>query len=110
MAKRKEVPMRAIFDNVKDLTVQKISGSEVFVQMLKIQVPEKIEEAFKSKNEVATIFEINASSHFIDIPKSEWVKALETCLIWYGKEEDYKTCIKLRDLIVEIKKTIEHGA
>jgi hypothetical protein len=75
--------------------------------MIKAETPIAIEEAFRNKKTFATLFEINGMGLFIDIPKQYWIFALEQCINFMLEEERFEECIKLRDLIEEIKKPIK---
>lgn len=101
--KRYRGPIKALFNDVRNLTTEQIEDSKEFKQMLKTQIPIAIERAIKTKKEVATVFEINSSSSFVEITKSDWTNALEKCITWYGEEEDYTTCIRLKELVTKIK-------
>lgn len=102
MAKRKTI--RAIFEDVENLSIEHITKSQALKDLLKVQVPITILEAHDSKKQSATIFEINSTDHYIEIPKKDWVQALETCIIWYLETEEYEKCSKLRDTIEDIQK------
>jgi hypothetical protein len=66
-----------------------------------------IEEAFLNKKTFATLFEINGLGLYLDIPRNHWISALEQCIKFKLEEEKFEDCIKLRDLIEEIKKPIK---
>jgi hypothetical protein len=102
MSKKRIV--RALFDSIESLTPEEIASSDALKGLLKAQVPFAIREAFNSRKQYATIFEINSTSHFIEIHKKDWVKAIETCIIWYLESEEYEECSKLKDLIVQLQK------
>jgi hypothetical protein len=103
MAAKKEIPIRAIFDGVHDLKSEDVAKSEIFLQLLKDKTPKIIEEANKTNNSFATLFEINDSGCFIEIHRNDWVKALEACISMYAEKEDYETCSKITELISEVK-------
>lgn len=96
-------PIKALFNNITKLTKEDISNSKDFKFMLKTEIPKRIEKALKDKKDVATIFEINSSNTYIEIGKSDWITSLEKCMEWYGEDEDYTTCIKLKELVKTIK-------
>lgn len=103
MKTKNQSPIKALFNNVKSLTTEDITKSKEFKLLLKSEVPKRIEKAFKEKKDVATIFEINASSSFVEIKKSDWINALDQCIKWYGEEEDFNKCIELKELVTKIK-------
>ena len=59
MAKRKTV--RALFDNVENLSPEDIAKSQQLKDLLKMQVPISVYEAHTASKQFATIFEINTS-------------------------------------------------
>jgi hypothetical protein len=75
--------------------------------LIKKETPLAIEEAFRNKKTFATLFEINGIELYLDIPKQYWVPALEQCISFKLTEEKFEDCIKLRDLIEEIRKPIK---
>lgn len=102
-SQKKEIPIRAIFDNVDMLTSEDVSKTPAFVKLLKEKTPQVIEAAHKSNSVFATLFEINDSGCYIEIHKNDWQSALEACVAMYVEEEDYDTCGKITALIHEIK-------
>jgi hypothetical protein len=106
MAAKKEVPIRAIFDGVHDLSAEDVAKSESFVKLLKEKTPAIIEAAHRSNSTFATMFEINDSGCFIQIHRNDWVNALDACVSMYAEKEDYETCSKIKALTQEIKDKI----
>jgi len=99
--KRKTV--RALFDNPEILRAQDIAGSEILKQLLKVHIPNSIEDAIINNKVYATIFEINDTEHFIEIHKNHWIQALETCLLWYIEDENYEMCNHIKNIIKSIQ-------
>ena len=102
MAKKKHI--RAIFDNVNNLSIDDIAKSKALKDLLKSQVPVAIIEANSSNKQCAILFEINDSDHFVEIPKKDWIQALETCIMWYLETEEYEKCTKIKAVIEDIQK------
>lgn len=96
--------VRAVFDNPQDLTTEQVADSQELKKLIKSQAPEAIQLAFEHGKKFATVFEINDSSYYVELPKKSWVQALETCLLWYVEDEDYEMCTKIKDLVKEIQK------
>ena len=103
MAAKKEVPIRAMFDGVHQLTTEDIIKSDPFKLLLKEKTSHIIEEAHKTNSVFATIFEINDSGCFIELHRNDWPNALEAVVAMYVEEEDYDTCGKITALIHDIK-------
>jgi hypothetical protein len=105
MSKR-EIP-KAFFEPLEDIRASDLLDNEALLNMIKKETPLAIEEAFRNKKTFATLFEINGMGLYLDIPKQYWVSALEQCISFKLEEEKFEDCIKLRDLIEEIKKPIK---
>jgi len=101
MAKRKTV--RALFDDIENLTAEDISKSQQLKELLKSQVPITIYDAHCAGRQYACVFEINASDSYIEIPKRDWIAALETCISWYLETEEYEKCTKIKAIISDIQ-------
>jgi hypothetical protein len=105
MSKR-EIP-KAFFEPLEDIQASDLLDNEALLRMIKAETPIAIEEAFHNKKTFATLFEINGMGLYIDVPKQYWIPALEQCINFMLEEERFEECIKLRDLIEEIKKPIK---
>jgi hypothetical protein len=102
MSKKRIV--RALFDNLENLKVEDIAKSQQLKELLKSQVPVAILESHELRRQSAVIFEINATDHFIEIQKKDWIQALETCIMWYLESEEYEKCTKLKMIMDDIQK------
>jgi len=102
MAKRKTV--RALFDDIENLSFEEIQKSEQLKELLKSQVPLTVYEAFLAGKQYASIFEINSSDCYLEIPKRDWIPALETCISWFLETEEYEKCTKIKMIIADIQK------
>jgi hypothetical protein len=105
MSKR-EIP-KAFFEPLEDIRTSDLLDNEALLNMIKKETPIAIEEAFLNKKTFATLFEINGLGLYLDIPRNHWIAALEECIKFKLEEEKFEDCIKLRDLIEEIKKPIK---
>jgi len=102
--KKKSRPIRAIIENVRQLSEEQIASSEILKNLLMEEIPKAIELAYSNKKIYASIFEINATEEFVEIHKRDWEKALEKCVSHYISKEDYETCTRIRDLMSKISK------
>lgn len=105
MSKR-QIP-KAFFEPLEDIQASDLLDNEALLSMIKKEAPLAIEEAFRNKKTFATLFEINGMDLYLDIPKQYWVPALEQCISFKLTEENFEDCIKLRDLIEEIKQPVK---
>ena len=105
MSKRK-IP-KAFFEPLEDIQASDLLDNEALLSMIKVETPLAIEEAFRNKKTFATLFEVNGIGLYLDIPKQYWIPALEQCISFKLTEEKFEDCIKLRDLIEEIRKPIK---
>ena len=103
---KRQIP-RAFFEPLEDIQTSDLLENDSLIELVKKEAPLAIEEAFRNKKTFATLFEINGIGLFLDIPKHYWVAALEQCINFKLTEEKFEDCIKLRDLIEEIKKPIK---
>lgn len=103
MATKRLIP-RALFEPFVGLQASDLIGSEILTDLIRRETPLAIEEAFKAKKTFASIFEINTSGYFVDIPKKYWVAALEECIKFNLVDEHFEECLRLKNLIEDIKK------
>lgn len=102
MAKR--IIPRAMFQPLDGLTADQLYDNKPLVNLVRNEVYPAIEEAFQNKKTFATIFEVNSTGYFIDIPKQYWVAALEECIKFNLEEEKFEDCVRIKELIDRIKK------
>ena len=102
MAKRK-IP-KVVFPSLDDVYSDELESDTKFNGLLKKEAPIAIKIAFEENKLFATLFEINNTGQFIDIPKQYWIEALNTCIESYVKEEEYEKANETVTLIEKIKK------
>lgn len=95
--------VRALFDNPYDLSPEQVADSQELKKLIKQEAPKAIRLALDHGKKFASIFEINDSSCYIELPRKSWITALETCLLWYVEDEDYEMCTRIKDLVKEIR-------
>jgi len=66
-----------MFQPLEETTTAQLIESEPFKELVRKETFAAIEEAFQNKKTFATLFEINTTGNYIDIPKQYWVEALE---------------------------------
>lgn len=100
---KRQIP-RALFELPDDVQVAQLLENESLLALIKIETPLAIEESFRNKKTFATIFEINGMGLYMDIPKAYWIPALEQCIAFNLEEEKFEECVKIKNLIEEIRK------
>ena len=103
MSTKRLIP-RALFEPIIGIQASDLTDNAILLNLIKSETPLAIEEAFKAKKTFATIFEVNTTGYFLDIPKTYWIQALEECIKLNLEDEHFEECIKLKDLIEVIKK------
>lgn len=95
---------RALFEPLNGLQASDLIDNPPLINLIKNETPPAIEEAFRTKKTFATIFEVNTSGYYVDIPRMYWIPALEQCIKLNLVDEKYEECLRLNNLIEEIKK------
>ena len=104
MSTKRLIP-RALFEPIIGLQASDLTDNEILLNLIAVEkLVGEFFKAFKAKKTFATIFEVNASGYFLDIPKMYWIDALEECIKLNLQDEHFEECIKLKDLIEVIKK------
>jgi hypothetical protein len=62
-----------------------------------------IEDAITNNNKIAVLFLIGNSDAHVEINKSEWKTALQSCIEHYSQLEEYELCVEIKRLIDKIK-------
>ena len=101
MAKR-TIP-KAMFQPFEGLTTAELLENEALRQLIKLETYPAIEEAVQNKKTFATLFQINTTGYYIDIPKQYWIPALEECIKYNLAEEKFEDCVEIKKLIDKIK-------
>jgi prophage antirepressor-like protein len=83
-------------------SVEMLTSIPQFNKAVLSEVLPSIKHGIESKKDVATLFELNNSNVFLDIPKTHWKKSLQNVLKFYEDQEDYNKCIECRDLISKL--------
>lgn len=98
---------RAVFEPLEEIKASDLVINEALITLIKKETFFAIEEAFRNKKTFATLFEVNGTGMYIDIPKQYWVPALEQCINFMLEDERFEECIPIKTLIEQIKKPIK---
>lgn len=102
---KRKIPM-AFFEPLESIQASDLTESSALLDMIKKETFLAIKEAFESKKTFATLFEINGTGLYLDIPKQYWLPALEQCINFMLEEERFEECIPIKNLIEKIRKPI----
>lgn len=102
----RQIP-RALFEPLENLETDELLVNPVFLNLIKKETVPAIQAAVTNKKTFATLFEINRTGLYIDIPKQGWIPALEQCIKFLLEEEKFEDCIAIKKLIDEIKKPVK---
>lgn len=75
-----------------------ILETEVFVEAVYAEVLPAIQQAIKTRKSTATLFQINSTDAYAELPKSEWIPAIDSSITYYSKKENYEVCTELTTL------------
>ena len=92
------VPNLRIYPLSVTTPVEALLEAEVLVELVHLEVLPAIQQAIKAKKSTAILFQINSSDAYTEIPKSEWVTAIDSCISYYSKKERYELCTELTTL------------
>lgn len=83
--------------------IEALCGNEIFARAVYKETIASIKDAINNKSKTAILFELEKSEYYIEINKSEWTQALQSCIDKLIETEDYEMCIQIKDLIDKIK-------
>jgi hypothetical protein len=106
MAKKstRHIPTMAI--NVKGNgkpDIDSLCENIVFTKAVFKETVEGIKDAINNKKKTAILFNLDESNYYIEIDKSQWKQALQTCMDLLVEQEDYLACSSIKKLIDKIK-------
>ena len=101
MAKR-NIP-KAVFEPWDGLEAADLLDTPQLVELVKKETPKAIRDAFDNRKTFATLFQINHSEFYIDIPKPYWTSALDECIKYLIEEQRFEECKDIKKLIDDIK-------
>lgn len=106
MAKKSTRQIPSMVVNVKgegQTDIDALCENEVFVKAVFIETIAGIKEAINNKTKMATLFQLAKSDYFIELEKSQWKQALQTCIDKLIETEQYEECSKIKVLMDKIK-------
>lgn len=83
--------------------IDALCENEVFVNVVFVETIAGIKDAINTKSKTATLFQIAKSEYYLELEKSQWKQALQTCIDRLIDEEKYEECSKIKVLMDKIK-------
>lgn len=95
--KNKQVPSLYVFP-LDENTLDYILESGEIKNYVYQNTYECISDAVSKKRKSAQIFRLNNSDFYLEIPNTQWVNAINSCINHYEKKEEFETCAILTTL------------
>jgi uncharacterized protein (UPF0303 family) len=86
-----------------EVDVNSIINNDVFSKAVYQETLAGINDAINNKRKTAVLFTISNTEMLVELNKQQWIPALESCLKWFEKDEQYEMCIDIKTLIDKIK-------
>ena len=83
--------------------IDALCENEVFTKAVFTETIAGITDAIKTKSKTANLFQLDKSEYYLELEKSQWKQALQTCIDKFVEEEQYEECSKIKVLMDKIK-------
>ena len=83
--------------------IEALCNNEVFVEAVFAETIAGIQDAISTRSKTAVLFQIAKSEYYLELDKSQWKQALQTCIDRFIEEEKYEDCSKIKVLMDKIK-------
>lgn len=106
MAKKSTRQIPSMVINVKgegQADIDALCENEVFIKAVFTETIAGITDAVNTKSKTATLFQIAKSEYYLELDKSQWKQALQTCIDRLVVDERYEECSKIKVLMDKIK-------
>lgn len=100
----RKVPILNIYP-IERATPESISESSQLTTFLYTETPKAIQEAIRTRKQVATLFQINNQDAYLEIEKRDWCAAIDKCIVYQSEKEQYELCTELQDIKIKIGKS-----
>lgn len=101
MANKKEVRrvlLMKVASNNK-FTHEHLLENNAFINAVYSETINGIEDAINNNNKSAILFLLGNSDAHVEINKSDWKLALQSCIDYYIGSEQYELCVDIKKLI-----------
>lgn len=82
--------------------IKALCNNNIFSNAVYKETIASIKDAIENKRKTAILFELDKSDYYVEINKSDWQQALQSCIDKLVETEDYEMCIQIQDLIDKI--------
>ena len=83
--------------------IESLCNNKIFAGAVYKEAIASIKDAINTKAKTAILFELEKSEYYIEINKSEWKQALQSCIDKLIETEDYELCSVIKELMDKIK-------
>ena len=83
--------------------IESLCSNKVFAGAVYKEAIAGIKDAIQTKSKTAILFELKKSEYYIELDKSDWKQALQSCIDKLIETEDYELCTLVKELIDKIK-------
>jgi len=100
----RQVPsMVVIVRGEGETDIKTLCENEMFIKAVFIETIAGIKDAINIESKTATLFQIAKSDYYLELDKSQWEQALQTCIDRLIESEKYEECSKIKALMDKIK-------
>ena len=83
--------------------IEALCENEIFVNAVFVETIAGIKDAISTRSKTATLFQIAKSDYYLELDKSQWKQALQTCIDKLIDKEEYEECSRIKMLMDKIK-------
>jgi hypothetical protein len=83
--------------------IDSLCSNKIFSHAVYKETVEGIKDAIKNKKQTAILFELGKSEYYVEINKSDWKQALQSCIDKFIETEQYEKCSEIKALMLKIK-------
>lgn len=83
--------------------IEALCDNETFVKAVFVETVAGIRDAINTKSKTAILFQLAKSDYYLELDRSQWKQALQTCIDKLIENEHYEECSKIKVLMDKIK-------
>ena len=88
---------------IEQVPAEALASINLLIDTVHDEVYPAIDQAIKDRKSTAVLFQINFTNAYLELPKSEWEKAINSSIEHYSSKEKYEICSKLAALKAKIQ-------